>query len=203
MPQRHPLFEEAESLQNLLVSHEGGFADAGYRLLMNREPARRAGLTDALLDRYARLDAALRGCDAHATRPQADPWCWEAFGWAEAVYTPLFMRFWCLGYYEGFELPADPRFARVRAWERACLAHPAAQQVSREQVLKLYADYAQGAGNGALPPGRQVSSFAAAPHWTHRSWPPRDKYGAPPSDLELGLCTTPLNLNPKQQETLT
>lgn len=188
------------ALENLLVSHEGGFADAGYLLLMNRDPARRAALTDALLAQYARLDAALRRCDAHAARPQAGPWCWQGFGWAEAVVTPLFMRFWCLGYYEGFELPAEPRFARVRAWQQACLAHPAAQQVSREQVLKLYADYAQGCGNGALPAGRQVSSFARVPHWAGRPWPPRDKYGAAPTDHELGLCAAPLNR--KQRETL-
>jgi glutathione S-transferase len=175
------------ALENLLVSHEGGFADAGYRLLMNRDPACRAALTEALLARYARLDAALRGCDAHAAQAHASPWCWGAFGWAEAVYTPLFMRFWCLGYYEGFELPDEPRLARVRAWQQACLAHPAAQQVSREQVVKLYADYAQGAGNGAVPPGRRVSSFSPAPHWSDRPWPSPDKYGASPSDAGLGL----------------
>lgn len=189
------------ALENLLVSHEGGFADAGYRLLMNRDPARRAALNDALLDQYARLDTALRRCDARSARPDAGPWCWDGFGWAEAVYTPLFMRFWCLGYYEGFELPGQARFDRVRTWQQACLAHPAAQQVSREQVLKLYADYAQGAGNGALPPGRRVSSFALRPHWAERPWPPRDKYGAAPSDQDLGLCATPENPGPTETET--
>lgn len=189
------------ALESLLVSHEGGFADAGYRLLMNRDPARRAALTDALLDQYARLDAALHRCDARAARSDAVPWCWEGFGWAEAVYTPLFMRFWCLDYYEGFELPDQARFARVRAWRQACLAHPTAQQVTREQVLKLYVDYAQGTGNGALPPGRRVSSFALRPHWAERPWPPRDKYAAAPSDRELGLCA-PLDLSPKEKESI-
>lgn len=181
------------ALENLLVSHEGAFADAGYRLLMNRETARRAALTSALLDQYGRLDQALRRCDARAARQPAGPWCWDGFGWAETVFTPLFMRFWCLDYYEGFELPDEPRFARVRAWQRACLAHPAAQQASREQVVKLYADYAQGTGNGGLPPGRQVSSFALVPHWAERPWPPLDKYGAAPGDRELGLLAAPLN----------
>ena len=31
----------------------------------------------------------------------------DAFGWAEAVFTPLFMRFWFLEYYEDFELPNE------------------------------------------------------------------------------------------------
>lgn len=178
------------ALESLLVSHEGRFADAGYRLLMNRDPAQRAGLTQALVDQYARLDEALRQCDERAARDGLGgdaPWCWGRYGWAEVVYTPLFMRFWCLGYYEGFALPDRPHLARVRAWEQACLSHPAAQQVTREQVIKLYADYAQGVGNGALPPGRQVSSFALDPPWDQRPWPARDKYAAPPDDAALGL----------------
>ena len=64
-----------------------------------------------------------------------------------------------------FELPEDREFARVRVWREACLAHSAAQQVSREEIVKLYFDYALGAGNGALPAGRSVSSFVFEPHW--------------------------------------
>jgi glutathione S-transferase len=175
------------ALESLLVVREGAFADAGYRLLMNRDPSRRDALTRALLDQYASLDDALRRCDAHSSRGHPGPWCWSDFGWAEAVYTPLFMRFWCLGYYEGFVLPDGPRWARMRAWEQACLAHPVAQQVTCEQVVKLYVDYALGVGNGALPPGRAVSSFAITPHWAERPWPSRDKYGAAPTDADLGL----------------
>lgn len=67
------------------------------------------------------------------------------------------------------------------------MAHRAAQQVSREEIVKLYSDCAQGAGNGALPAGRTRSSFAFAPHWSPRPWPPRDKYAGVPSDAQLGL----------------
>jgi glutathione S-transferase len=179
-----------QALEDRFISHEGGFADAGYRLLMNREPARRKALTDALLAQYADLDSLLRasgGSRSEAAADIASPWLCGRFGCAEAVFTPLLMRFCCLGYYEGFALPDEPRFARVRAWEAACLAHPAAQQVSREQVVKLYADYAWGVGNGALPSGRQVSSFALSPPWAERPWPPQNKYDAPPSDGDLGL----------------
>ena len=63
---------------------------------------------------------------------------------------------------------------------RACgrgamrLAHPAAQQVTREEIVKLYYDYAKGAGNGgALLRGRKKSSLAFEPHWQTRPWPPR------------------------------
>jgi glutathione S-transferase len=205
------------AVENLFVSHEDSFADAGYRLLMNRDPARREALTNALLDQYARLDDMLRRYGGHGA-PAAPGeggvpaalgdggapavpgeagatagsggrglWFGPRFGWAETVFTPLFMRFWCLNYYENFELPNEPRFARVLAWQQACMAHPAAQQVRREEIVKLYVDYALGVGKGALPPGRQVSSFALAPHWAGRPWPARDKYGVAAGDRELGL----------------
>jgi len=40
----------------------------------------------------------------------------------------MFMRFWFLEYYEDFDLPDSPEYARVKRWRDACLAHPAAQQ---------------------------------------------------------------------------
>jgi len=67
------------------------------------------------------------------------------------------------------------------------MAQPAAQQVKREQIVKLHYDYAKGAGNGALPPGRRRSSFTFEPDWRSRPWPSRDKYGHSATDAELGL----------------
>jgi glutathione S-transferase len=104
------------------------------------------------------------------------------------VYTPFFMRFWFLEYYEDFDLPQEDRFARVRRWREACLEHPAARQVTKEQIVKLYYDYAKGMGNGTLFPGRALSSFVFDPDWTTRPWPPKDKYGHAATDQELGLA---------------
>ena len=53
---------------------------------------------------------------------------------AEVVFTPLFMRFWFLEYYEDFKLPAGPAFARVAQWRAACLEHPAAQPRQRPRL---------------------------------------------------------------------
>jgi len=169
------------AVENMMVRMEGDFVTAGYVLVMNQDPARRDSLREAMLRQYARLDAFLA---EHSPR---GPFLFPEFGWAEAVFTPFFMRFWFLEYYEDFELPAEGRYARVRAWREACLAHPDAQQVSREEIVKLYYDYAKGAGNGALLPGRRKSSFAFEPDWRLRPWPPRDKYGHAATDLELGL----------------
>ena len=98
------------------------------------------------------------------------------------------MRFWFLEYYEGFDLPAGDRYARVRKWRDACMSHPAAQQTTKEEIVKLYYDYAWGAGNGALLPGRTRSSFVFEPHWKTRPWPPEGKQGQVASDEKLGLC---------------
>jgi glutathione S-transferase len=169
------------AVENMMTSMEGDFTAAGYRYLMNVDPARRESLRDAMLAQYARLENFL---DEHSP---AGTWLFDEFSWAECVFTPMFMRFWFLEYYEGFDLPPDGRFERVRRWRDACLTHPAAQQVSREEIVKLYYDYALGAGNGALLPGRRVSSFTLEPHWRSRPWPPQDKYGTAASDAALGL----------------
>jgi len=76
---------------------------------------------------------------------------------------------------------------RVQRWREACVNHPAAQHRSREELLKLYYDYAQGAGNGAIPEGRKISSFTLEPHWSARPMPPKDKWGKAATDTELGL----------------
>lgn len=169
------------AVEELILRHEGPFAAAGYTLVMNQDPDRRDALRERLLAEYAALDEALR---RHA--PDG-VWLFDDFGYVEAAFTPFFVRFAFLDYYEGFDLPDSPRFERVRRWRDACLAHPAAQQTSYEEVVKLYYDYAKGAGNGALLPGRARSSFVFSPHWSERPWPPRDKYGTSATDAELGL----------------
>lgn len=169
------------AVENMLIAREGPFTMAGYLFVMNRKPEARQEHLDRLLACYRDISAFLDEQNPDGT------WLFEEFGLAEAVFTPMFMRFWFLDYYEGFALPDTPDFARVARWQEACLAHPAAQQVTREEIVKLYYDYALGAGNGALPEGRRVSSFAFEPHWKARPWPPRDKF-ARATDEELGLA---------------
>jgi glutathione S-transferase len=167
------------ALERMLIAKEGALVKAGYAFVMNQDPAARGRHLDRTLAAFADLDGVLR---EHA--PEG-PFLFDSFGLAEAVFAPVFMRFWFLEYYEGFDLPEG--LARVRDWRDACLAHPAARQVTREEIVKSYYDYAQGAGNGALLPGRQRSSFVLDPPWSARPWPPAAKYGTPASDRELGL----------------
>jgi glutathione S-transferase len=149
---------------------------------MNQDRSRREQLLDAYLACWARLDKFLGKHGSADT-----PWLFDRFGWAEAFYTPFFGRFVFVDYYEQASLPDAPEFARVKAWRDACLAHPSAQQTCAEEVIKLYYDYARGAGNGALLDGRRRSSFAFEPDWRTRPWPPKDKYGPAATDEQLGL----------------
>ncbi|HWJ87066.1 MAG TPA: glutathione S-transferase family protein [Pelagibacterium sp.] len=169
------------AVEAMLIAMEGDFTGAGYRYVLNQDEARRSAFSDAMLAQYQRLDDFLVWQNPEGT------FLFEQFGLAEAVFTPMFMRFWFLDYYEGFDLP-ESGFARVRRWRDACLAHPAAQQVNKEQVIKLYYDYAMGAGNGALVPGRTVSSFTFEPAWQQRPWPPPQKYSGTATDAQLGLA---------------
>ena len=169
------------ALESLLVQREGPFGMAGYSFVMNQDAARRDGFFDRMLAEYRTLN------DLLLDYAPGETWVFDDFGWAETVFTPFFMRFWFLDYYERFELPPGPAYDRVRRWRDACLDHPSAQQVSYDQIVKLYYDYAKGAGNGALPEGRSRSSFVFEPDWPGRPMPPADKYGYAATDADLGL----------------
>lgn len=170
-------FEHA--VERMLIAREGELVTAGYSFVMNQDRAAREAHHDRTVRAFAEIDGFLREWSPEG------PFLFEAFGLAEAVFAPIFMRFWFLDYYEGFALPEG--LERVARWREACLAHPAAQQVSREEIVKLYHDYALGAGNGALVEGRSRSSFVFEPHWRERPWPPAEKYDLRATDAELGL----------------
>jgi len=170
------------AIENLLVTHESNFVPSGYNLTLSQDPARKNELAQRYLDQHRKLNDFLVR-HGHPT----EPWLFDRFGWAEAVFTPFFRRFAFVSWYDEVELPLTDDFARVRAWRDACLAHAAAQQVTDEEILKTYYDYTRGIGNGGVLPGRTVSSFAFTPHWKDRPVPPRGKSGPPLTDAELGL----------------
>ena len=169
------------AIESMLVAKEGSFTMAGYLFVMNQNKEQREEHQNKLLGLYKDLN------DFLLEHNPEGPFLFKDFGLAETVFTPMFQRFWFLDYYEGFKLPDDPAFDRVRQWQDACIEHPAAHQVSYDQIVKLYYDYALGAGNGALVDGRAVSSFVFEPDWPNRPMPPRDKYEGTASDADLGL----------------
>ncbi|WP_170367726.1 glutathione S-transferase family protein [Ruegeria arenilitoris] len=169
------------AVESMLIAKEGAFTMTGYVYVMNQDPAQKDAHNEKLLALYRDLN------DFLLTHNPNGVFLFDQFGLAEAVLTPMFQRFWFLEYYEDFELPQNGEYDRVRNWKAACMAHEATGQVTQEEIVKLYYDYALGAGNGALVGGRKVSSFAFEPHWKLRPMPPRDKYAGTASDKELGL----------------
>lgn len=169
------------AVESMLVAREGPFTMAGYLFVMNQDRDNRDACAEKLLGLYRDIDGFLQEHNPDGV------FLFDRFGLAEAVFTPMFKRFWFLDYYEDFQLPDTPDYQRVIRWREACMAHDATDQVSREEIVKLYYDYALGVGNGGLVEGRSVSSFAFEPHWRDRPWPPRDKYAGSASDAELGL----------------
>lgn len=169
------------AIESMLIAKEGAFTMAGYLYVMNQDADRREEHRQRLLGLYRDIDDFLMEYSADRV------FLFAEFGLAETVFTPLFKRFWFLEYFEGFELPDERAYQRVRQWSDACMNHAATRQVSKEEIVKLYYDYALGAGNGTLIEGRTVSSFSFSPPWQDRPWPPRDTYSGTASDAALGL----------------
>ena len=167
------------AVESLLAQMGGAFSGAGYRMILNRDASKREEMRVAVDAQFAALDSFLLD---YAPK---GPFLYDAFGWAEVAMTPMFKRLWFLDYYEGYEIPT--KLKRVAKWREACVTHPAAQGRSFEEIITLYYDYSQGGGNGRIPEGRAVSSFTLEPHWSKRPMPPKDKWGKPATDAELGL----------------
>ena len=166
------------ALESMLAASYAGLSAAGYKMIQNRARAQCAPLRLAVDAQFGALDAFLR----HYS-PDGE-FLFERFGWAETILTPVFKRLWFLDYYEQYQIPAQ--YQRLLRWRTACLAHPATQARSHNDLMKLYYDYSQGAASGRLAPGRSVSSFALAPALDLRPMPPPDKWQAA-TDRGLGL----------------
>ena len=108
--QRDPYRHAVESM---LAALERDFVSVGYRYVMNQDPALATNFRRDMLNQYATLNAFLL---QHA---EQGPFLFEEFGWAEAIFTPFFVRFGFLEYYEKFELPDEEAYARVRTWREA------------------------------------------------------------------------------------
>ena len=169
------------AVEGMLCATDGAFTGAGYRMILNRDAAKRDELKAEVDAQYARIDTFLK---RYATG--ADYLFDDRYGWAEVAFAPMFKRLWFLEYYEGYEVPAE--LDRVLRWREACVSHPAAQHRTHEELIKLYYDYSQGGGNGRIPDGRAISSFTPDNDWRTRPMPPKDKWGHAASDEELGLA---------------
>lgn len=169
----------AHAIEEMLAGLGPPLSVAGYRMIQNQDRALRGALAADVDAAFAKIDAFLR---RHAT---GETYLFDDFGWAEIMLTPAMKRLWFLDYYEDYSIPAT--LDRLIRWRSACLAHPATQGHSHEEIVKLYHDYSRGFGSGKVPTGRTASTFAPEPHWSSRPMPPRDKWASAPTDAMLGL----------------
>jgi len=154
-PRVFPADPYRRAQSRILIDHLNAvFVPAMYALLMNQDSGRHGALVEKSL-------ASWRWLDAFLTRHNPDGiWLWDDFGMADLSAAPFFQR-WCLNeHFRRFVLPGEGT-ARVRRWSDACLAHPLVigTGMPAEDFIKLYADYALGYGNGAVPAGKERSSF--------------------------------------------
>jgi len=84
----------------------------------------------------------------------------DGIGLAEISVAPFFLRYEVVAYYQDFEVPDQPEYERVRRWHDQLLAHPIVQSTAESipDLIKLYEDYTLGYFNGAVPPGKSISS---------------------------------------------
>lgn len=167
--------------EQILIGRADAYTMDGYMMVMNQDLGRKAEFETKMLGHYAELNRLLNEWG------EGETYFLNDFGLVETVFTPMRMRFWFLDYYEDFQIPDSQEYGRVNRWLKACIEHPAAQQVEFDEIVKLYYDYAKGFGNGALPEGRSQSSFSFESDWRTRPMPPRDKYSYSATDEELGL----------------
>jgi glutathione S-transferase len=164
-------FRRAQS-RILIDQLNQSFVPAMYSLLMNQDPARHGALIEKAL-------ASWRWLDGFLMRHNPDgAWFADGFGMADLSAAPFFQRYCLNAYFRGFALPEQAGFARVRRWRDACLANPLVVSTGMpdEDFIKLYADYAHGFGNGAVPPGRAYSSFDMMVPLASRPMPPRPEW---------------------------
>ena len=170
-------------VERLMIERAGDFTMAGYLMVMNRDRAK------AEEKNARRFWVITRGSTIFCaiTIPTALS-CSTPSGFADLAYTPMFMRFWFLEYYEGFDLPDDPAYDRVRRWRDACMAHPAPQQVSHDEIVKALLRLRRGLRErGRCPRGGRGRPSSSSRTGAIVRCPPRDKYDRIATDAELGL----------------
>lgn len=138
-----------------------------YRVLMEQDANRRSRVEAAAKKDWEWLEAFLV-----RVSPDAD-FAFAEFGMADLTYAPFFERYDLNSYFWGFKIPDG--LSRVEKWRQALANHPSvrATSLTLEDYAKLYADYALGFSNGAIPPGHERSALDPAVPLDQRPMPPR------------------------------
>ncbi len=166
-----PLFPanayETALSRNLIEFCNARFTANLYRMLMEQDEARRSRVENAARDDLAWLDGFLERAGYESG------FLFGGFGMAELTFAPFFQRYALNAYFWGFEAPGG--LGRALRWRDAALGHASVQatSLSHDDCVKLYADYALGFANGAVPPGHARSALDMSVKLGERPMPPR------------------------------
>ncbi len=138
-----------------------------YRVLMEQDAGRRGRVEVAARKNWEWLETFLL-----RVSPDTD-FAFAGLGMADLTYAPFFQRYELNEYFWGFKIPDG--LSRVERWRRALAGHPSVQATSLPMgdYAKLYADYALGFSNGAIPPGHERSALDPMVPLSQRPMPPR------------------------------
>ncbi len=170
-PPTFPRDPYGRALARIMTDHcNQSFVPTMYRLLMNQDRGADQLLTEKSLDAWRWANDFLVRHNPEGTYLNDG----DGFSLAEISYAPFFERFCLNEHYRGFRLPDDPAFARVRHWRDALLTDPLvlATGMPDDDFIKLYFDYSLGFGDGAVPKGRERSSFDLEVPLADRPLPP-------------------------------
>jgi glutathione S-transferase len=167
-PPVFPADSYQKAFSRILIDYcNTSFTTNMYRLLMEQDTAKRPRIVAAANKDWGWLNDMLTRLGPDQDFP------FGSFGMAELTYAPFFARYALNEYFWRYTIPAN--LPQVERWRRAVLTHNAvkATSLSQDHYIKLYADYAIGFGNGAIPPGHARS--ALDPEWPldTRVLPPR------------------------------
>lgn len=123
-----------------------------YRVLMEQDRERRTRAEAAAAADWNWLEAELDRMGANKGLPFGE------LSMVDLTFAPFFQRYELNSYFWNFQ---PPKLERVEAWIEALAADPSVQATTSDQqsYIKLYADYALGYANGAIPPGKQYSAL--------------------------------------------
>jgi glutathione S-transferase len=157
-PPLFPADPYQKAFSRILIDYcNNSFTANMYRLLMEQEPAKRQRIEAAANKDWVWLNDMLTRLGSDRDFP------FEQFGMIELTYAPFFERYALNEYFWGFDVPKH--LPRVERWRKAVMHHNAVKATSlpSNDYIKLYADYALGFANGAIPPGHNRS--ALDPDW--------------------------------------
>ncbi|MBV1933106.1 MAG: glutathione S-transferase family protein [Parvibaculaceae bacterium] len=159
-------------LRELIKYTDTKFIPALYILMASQTEEERAIRMEAALETWRWLNSFLEECNYEGG------FLGTSFGLGEISIAPFFLRYEVISYYHDFELPTGADYAYVQQWRSEILKAPVVRQTAEttNDLIKMYEDYTVGYFNGAIPPGKEVSSSDLSIPLNNRPMPLKAAY---------------------------